>query len=64
MQFGPADWPFLPNEFECVQFGSSSKCQIGPFCATPSIWVARKVGTLGSINVSANESTTQVLPKG
>ncbi len=19
MQFGPADWPFLPNEFECVQ---------------------------------------------
>ncbi len=19
MQFGPADWPFLPNEFECIQ---------------------------------------------
>ncbi len=28
-----------------------------------SVWVARKVSTLASINVSANESTTQVLPK-
>ncbi len=29
-----------------------------------NIWVARKVDTLNSINVSANESTTPVLPKG
>ncbi len=34
---GPTHWPFLLNEFECIQYVSSSICQIGPFCATPSI---------------------------
>ncbi len=41
MQFVLAYWPFLPKEFACIQFGSSSKCQIGPFCATLSIYDPR-----------------------
>ncbi len=40
-----------------AQVVTRGKCNV-------SIWVARKVGTLGSINVGANESIVQVLPKG
>ncbi len=39
-----------------AQVVTRGKCNV-------NIWVARKVSTSGSINVSANESTTQVLPK-
>ncbi len=38
MQFGPAERPFYQTNLNAYeQFGSSLKCQIGPFCATPSI---------------------------
>ncbi len=41
MQFGPADWHFLQNVFECMKsvwpFIKISDW-IGPFCATPSIY--------------------------